>query len=544
MLDLAIRGGEVVDGTGAPRRRADVGVPAGGSSPSARSATSRRDDRGRRPGRGARASATCTPTSTPRCSGTPRSTPSSLHGVTTVMAGNCGFTLAPLVPDAADYLVRMLAVVEGMPLEALRAGVPLRLDDHRRVPRPHRRARWPSTRVPGRSQRHAPSGHGSARPRERPARPRRGGRHGAAAPRRPGGRRAWGSPRRGASPTATATASRCRRGRADGRRAARPGRGAPGGRGHLARVPPPGCDTFDEELRELLTRCPSAAGRPLNWNVLRVDQRLRRGRANLLDAGGFARDHGAAVVALTMPIPLGARFSFGTGFVLDILPDWARSMALPAGRAHRRRSGAPRSRRPARRRAWPAAQGPMREIADWGSRIISQTFDPGPAPGTRAGWSATSPGRRARSPWTACLTSRCADGLRTTFTRRSARTHPAGLGGRCIGLARDPGAVIGASDAGAHLDFTAYFDYPVYVLEHAVRRHGVLGPRGGGAPPDRGPGPALRVARPGTARRGRAGPTWLVFDEEHGRPAGPGNPVRPTLGGRPALRRALRRSTT
>jgi N-acyl-D-aspartate/D-glutamate deacylase len=34
--------------------------------------------------------------------------------------------------------------------------------------------------------------------------------------------------------------------------------------------------------------------------------------------------------------------------------------------------------------------------------------------------------------------------------------------------------MIGASDAGAHLDFTAYFDYPVYVIEQAVRRYGVL----------------------------------------------------------------------
>ena len=39
---------------------------------------------------------------------------------------------------------------------------------------------------------------------------------------------------------------------------------------------------------------------------------------------------------------------------------------------------------------------------------------------------------------------------------------------------REGGALIGASDAGAHLDFVAYFDYPVYVLEHAVRTHGVL----------------------------------------------------------------------
>ncbi len=50
-------------------------------------------------------------------------TPSPANGVTTVVIGNCGFTIAPSKPEHRDLNARNLAVVEGMPLEALKAGI-------------------------------------------------------------------------------------------------------------------------------------------------------------------------------------------------------------------------------------------------------------------------------------------------------------------------------------------------------------------------------------------------------------------------------------
>ena len=53
----------------------------------------------------------------------PTASPSSWHGVTTVMIGNCGFSLAPAKPADVPWLLKMLSRVEGMSEDALAAGV-------------------------------------------------------------------------------------------------------------------------------------------------------------------------------------------------------------------------------------------------------------------------------------------------------------------------------------------------------------------------------------------------------------------------------------
>ena len=50
-------------------------------------------------------------------------TPSSWHGVTSVIMGNCGFGVAPTRPEHRDIIVRTLENVEGMSMDALNAGI-------------------------------------------------------------------------------------------------------------------------------------------------------------------------------------------------------------------------------------------------------------------------------------------------------------------------------------------------------------------------------------------------------------------------------------
>ena len=54
----------------------------------------------------------------------PLASSSNEHGVTTVVMGNCGLTLAPCKPESRDALIGTFVRVEDMPRQSLRAGIP------------------------------------------------------------------------------------------------------------------------------------------------------------------------------------------------------------------------------------------------------------------------------------------------------------------------------------------------------------------------------------------------------------------------------------
>jgi len=143
MHDLVIRGGTVVDGTGAAPRTADVAVDGGRIS-----AVGRLGD----------AAATRTIDAdglivTPgvvdvhthydgQVTWDPFLTPSAWHGVTTVVMGNCGVGFAPVRPGSEPWLVQLMEGVEDIPGTALTEGItwgwesfPQYLDAIERMPR-------------------------------------------------------------------------------------------------------------------------------------------------------------------------------------------------------------------------------------------------------------------------------------------------------------------------------------------------------------------------------------------------------------------------
>lgn len=448
MLDYVIKGAAIVDGTGVPSYTADVGI---------------RDGRIAVIGRITEESR-----STEDASGLvlapgfvdphthydaqlfwdPYATPSLNHGVTTVAAGNCGFTLAPLKPEDADYIRRMMSKVEGMSLVALEEGAPWS---------------WRSfgeylDALEGRIAVNAGFmvGHCALRryvmgpdaiggqPTDRQLAEMLSLFHDAM------DAGAWGL-----STTQSSTHSD-----GDGQpvasRHAEPAellalaKAVGEHEGTQIEAIVAGClDQFSDAEIELFVEMSAAAGRPLNWNVLTVDASVPERVPRQLFASEQARKAGGRIVALTMPILTPMNMSLGTFCALNLIPGWGPVLGLPVPeRIDRLRE--PEVRAELLRRADSKEAGVFRRLANFGRYVIGDTYSEANR-GLSGRVVRDIAAERGQDPFH-CLVEICAaDDLRTVLWPMPTDNDPASWALRAETWQHED-VMLGGSDAGAHLD--------------------------------------------------------------------------------------------
>ncbi|MBW2426943.1 MAG: amidohydrolase family protein [Deltaproteobacteria bacterium] len=468
MLDILIRGGDVIDGTGAPARRADVGIRDGKIIAIGEIREEARE--------------TLDATGKVVCPGfvdvnthydaqvfwDGTVSPSCFHGVTTILAGNCGFSIAPLSKEAGAYLMPMLARVEGMPLESLEQGVPWD---------------WSSfgeylSRLDGGLGVNAGFmvGHSAVR---RVVMGDRAVGHEATSDELEKMKQLMSDSLAeggmGFSTTIAVTHND-----ADGRPV--PSRHASREElVELARVCAehegttveflPGLGKFDADMMQLMTDISLAANRPVNWNALAGDSQDREMMENRLAATDYARERGGEVVALTVPQPATLRLNLHSGFVFDALGGWAELFEMPIEERMIKLKD-PDYRKVLDEGARSEASGMLRTYAQWDEMIVADVFDP--AHESLKGRTLGEIGReQGKSAFDAMLDLALSEELRTLF-------FPVPIGGDRESwdvrgeLWRDDRTIIGASDAGAHLDMIDTFAQTTQVLGNGVRRYGLI----------------------------------------------------------------------
>jgi N-acyl-D-aspartate/D-glutamate deacylase len=471
VLDYLIKGGTLVDGTGAAGRVADVGI---------------RDGRVVAIGSiDELATETVDATGLVVCPGfvdphthydaqlfwDPMATPSNQHGVTSIVAGNCGFTLAPVSPDNSGYLLDMMVRVEGMAKPALEQGVPWnwtsfadyleRLDGNLGVNAAFMVGHCALRRqVMG-----ADSVGNTASPEQVAAMKSLLGDAIAA-----GGL--------GFSTTQSFTHS-------DGDGDPVPSRWADADEllalcdevgahpGTTLEWVTDGClKGFTPEEVDLMIEMSRRAARPINWNVLVVDSAEPDRYRDQLEAGAEAERRGAKVVALTMPTLVGMNMSFLTYCALFQLPDWTPIMSLPVPERMQRLADR-ETRIMMEKRANSPEAGAFARLTGWGRYRIGDTFSEANE-GLKGRLVADIARERGERDFFALLDIVLADDLRTVLWPGPTDDDPESWRLR-VDAWRSPYAMLGGSDAGAHLDRMCGAPYTTEFLGDCLRGKQLIG---------------------------------------------------------------------
>ena len=390
----------------------------------------------------------------------PTASPSSVHGVTTIIGGNCGFTLAPLVPGDADYLRRMMAKVEGMPLAALENGADwswetfadylARLEGNVSVNAGFLVGHCAIRRyvMGGDAVGNAADAAQVAAMRAELSVAIAAGALGFSFTNSTSHSDGEGEPVASRWATPDELIALCEEtGRHEGTT--------------LEGIVPGCLDRFSDDEIELLGRMSAAANRPMNWNVLTVDAREPDRIPRQMKAFDRAAELGGRVIALTMPVQVPMNMSLLTFCGLWLLPGWQAILGVPvAERIERLRD--PDTRVGMLENSKAQEAGVFRRLADWGDYVVGDTYatDNAGLKGRRVRDIAA---ERGRSSFGTFLDISIADDLRTVWWPTPQDDDGESWRMRAE-LWNDPRAMIGGSDAGAHLDRMCGAPYPTRFL--------------------------------------------------------------------------------